>query len=461
MKKLACFSILFSLLTSSSIAAQAPTIKLGGRIETFIGYRKLSNDYSEKIEDRIGFSFFVPNGQINNAAIVNDTKIDINIDGISDSGYKYGGLIRLHGDTSLATNEEDGNADKVMFYLQNDKIGRVEAGNYPGSAAMFEMDSSNVAKAAYGVDGYWSKWVHDVTYVNLSTFPLINPLFTVAGVTGIKRISNLMGYKFLVTPNLPSNYSGYYYSDAPKLTFYTQPIPELTVGITYIPDLDSTGSIATIAGRESGPTDPSRFAMNYRPTFRDIWSGGLQYKTDIRDFKVKASIVGEVGKAKKYFGTDIVRDLKAIEAGFTIGYEEYAIAASYGSWFNTATYRKKFDGTKQKSHYWTLGFSQTMDKFGYSITYMKSLKAGGLEAIGNQIQMILLKQANPSAVPFEDVNFSDRSYNKFTNLSLGAEYKLAPGLLPYAEASFFRMKDSIAPTNNNGAIYLTGLRLTF
>jgi predicted porin len=92
---------------------------------------------------------------------------------------------------------------------------------------------------------------------------------------------------------------------------------------------------------------------------------------------------------------------------------------------------------------------------------MKSLKAGGLEAIGNQIQMILLKQANPSAVPFEDVNFSDRSYNKFTNLSLGAEYKLAPGLLPYAEASFFRMKDSIAPTNNNGAIYLTGLRLTF
>jgi len=111
-----------------------------------------------------------------------------------------------------------------------------------------------------------------------------------------------------------------------------------------------------------------------------------------------------------------------------------------------------------------------MDKFGYSLTFMKSKKAGGLEAIGNQIQVLTAATppspvpavfANPDYIPVTDANYSDTVYNKFTNISFGLEYKLAPGFMPYAEFSHFNFKDSSAVRSNSGNVILLGSRLTF
>jgi hypothetical protein len=58
------------------------------------------------------------------------------------------------------------------------------------------------------------------------------------------------------------------------------------------------------------------------------------------------------------------------------------------------------------------------------------------------------------------------SSNKFRLLSLGVDYKLAPGFMPYAEANWFSMKEGRETTSTNrlknaGFIILAGTKLHF
>ena len=51
--------------------------------------------------------------------------------------------------------------------------------------------------------------------------------------------------------------------------------------------------------------------------------------------------------------------------------------------------------------------------------------------------------------------------NDFTNFVVGADYKLAAGLTPYIEASFFDYDQGGTPTDNNGTVVLVGTQLNF
>lgn len=441
MYKKITLSAILSVIATAANAAEPPTVKLGGRFDTMVGHVRQTGEYRDVIDNNT----FQNKGKGNRSAIVNDTKIDINIDGVTDSGLiKYGGLIRLNADTSKSTANQSGIAEKTMAYIQHDSIGRLEGGNYYGAGGIFEMDTTAaLAKAAYGVDGFWSKWASETAYIDMSW---INP-----HAPKIK-MDNLSGYKFIVSPNLPSNYSAQYYASAPKLTAYTMPHPTLTIGVSFIPDMDSTGSVATRASRDDGPVDADR--RGNRPTFKNIISGGVQFKHNFnREWNIKAGLVGEIGKAKKFVGTDLLRDLKAYEAGLAIGYQDFVIGGTYGSWMKTGAYKTKLEGTKQGSQYWTLGAAYQQGNLGYSLNFMKSKKAGGLESIGTDVQRRLGAPISPNKA------FSDATYNKFTNISLGVEYKAAPGFMPYAEASRFHFKDANAPKSNQGVVYLIGTRL--
>ena len=54
---------------------------------------------------------------------------------------------------------------------------------------------------------------------------------------------------------------------------------------------------------------------------------------------------------------------------------------------------------------------------------------------------------------------------EFRNVSVGADYKLAPGLMPYVEVSFFETDNGVADTattvDNNGSVFIVGTQLTF
>lgn len=447
---------IISAVTSSLALAGGLQVKLGGHMDMMVGSRTQKPTYNNlyNVDPTVASAASI------DKALASDGRIDINIDSEEENNMKYGGLLSLNADPSDSTQGEKGLVNKAMIYWQHSKIGRFEAGNYYGAGGMFEMTPTNFAKAGYGVHGYWSSWVNDAAYVDLSS-TVLNAYLPTSKVL----MPGLMPYKYLYSPNLPSNYSGKHYAAAPKVTYYTIPLPGLTFGVSFIPDMDSTGTITTQAGAESGPTDPERNTS--RPTFRNIISGGLLYEVDLAAVKLRSSITGEVGKAKKYQGTDLVNDLKAYEVGFGATHGQYSVGASYGNWGKTGTYRQRYDNTKQGANYWTAVLAKQQEKLGYSLSYMQSKRAGGLEAIGSNLQSGFAKKINAATnnsldtTPGKDATFSDNSYNTLKVVSLGIDYKIAPGLLSYLEGTRFVFKSRSDTQSNAGYIILSGVRLSF
>jgi predicted porin len=440
--------LLVSTLIAAPIlanAAEAPKVKLGGRMDTMAGYVNQEKKYRTTNPS-------LPENKLHKGAIVNDTTLDINIDGKTTQGLKYGGLIRLHADTSTATNKETSLGDKTMVFMQHDKIGRLEVGNMPGAGGLFEMDLTFFNRGTWGVDGFWSQWVTDRTFrtTNIANKSILS---SQTDLRQKLRSFETRGVEFVASPNLPSNYSGNHYSDAPKASFFTKPITNLTLGISFIPDMDSTGTISGIAGKNTGPVFDAERASN-PPSFKDIVSGGMMYDIDAsKDVKIRTSLVGEVGRAKNL----LIRDLSAMEAGLVFIYKEkLKFAGSYGNWGKSLTLKNPVAGAKQKAEYWTAGIGYEYEKIGTSLTYMGSKKAGGIEAITTQPALAAAFQGGL----LNKSEFSDFKTNDLRNIVLDVDYKLAPGFLPYVGISNFEFKESTG-SKDKGFVFMGGTRLLF
>ena len=118
----------------------------------------------------------------------------------------------------------------------------------------------------------------------------------------------------------------------------------------------------------------------------------------------------------------LAEDLFAWNAGALVGYSGFSVAASYGDWDDSLSI------ANADTDYWTLGAAYDFGAFGASITYLDSEVA--------------------------DVN-------EFDNISVGVDYKLAPGLTPYAEVSFFDQDAAGAVNDNDGTVFIIGSQLAF
>jgi len=443
MRKLLISTILVALPVIAN-AAEAPKVTLGGRLDTMAGYVKQKENYRTTNPS-------LPQTQLHKFAIVNDTVLDINIDGKTGQGLKYGGLIRLHADTSDATNKETSHGDKTMMFLQHDKVGRFEMGNMPGAGGLFEMDLTFFNRGTWGVDGFWSQWVSDRTYK--TTNVANKSSVTLDSLRNNLRNFETRGVEFVVSPNLPSNYSGNHYSDAPKASFFTKPVKNLTLGISFIPDMDSTGTISGAAGKSTGPAFNAKRALN-PASFKDIFSGGAMYDIDAsKNLKIRTSLVGEVGRAKN----SLINDLKAMEAGLVFVYnDKLKLGGTYGNWGKSFTLKNPVAGAKQEAKYWTLGVGYEYEKIGTSLTYMGSRKAGGLESITTKSDLSQAIAANQVT----KADFADFRTNNLRNIVLDVDYKLAPGFLPYVGISNFEFKES-AGSKDKGFVFMGGTRLLF
>lgn len=412
----------------AAMAIEPANVKLSGHLDTTIANVKESNHYRTDNPNN-------PNGanKYNRTAIVNETKILINIDGKYRDGITYGGLIKLHADASQAANSETTVGDKAMVYVQSDKIGRLEAGNYFGVAAAFEGSVPLIETGTGGVDGQWVTWPSSSTK-KLPTFPPVS------------------GSQFITNPNLPSYISGEYYSDAPKVTFYTKPVTGLTVGISYTPDLDAAGTASNIGFKKLGPKDSRVTNGIIRPgTFKNVFTAGGSYKYNFaKDFAVTGALTGEVGKSK----IDKLRDLKAYEASLAINWKNTKLTSSYGNAFKTWTYKDKVAGSKQLAKYWTVSLGHQLDKFGMAVAYMQSKKAGGLESFRYA--------SNAAAAPdaLVKAGFADFRANKLDVVTFDMDYKLVQGFLPYAGVAGFKFREGQGP-KDKGYVLMAGTKLTF
>lgn len=196
--------------------------------------------------------------------------------------------------------------------------------------------------------------------------------------------------------------------DATKITYYTPRWNGLQFGLSYTPDQGDSGSATGFTG-ENG--------FDYE----DVINLGLQYSGQFDELGVAAAITGEFAENED---AD-TEDLEAYNLGLNLTYAGFSVGASYGDW--QESYLAE-DGDNGDSDYWTIGAGYEWGPAAFSITYLDSEFDG----------------------------------DEFENLSLGADYQLAPGLVPYIEVNFFDADvDESDEPDNDGTVVLIGTQLNF
>ena len=193
-------------------------------------------------------------------------------------------------------------------------------------------------------------------------------------------------------------------NNATKLTYYSPRWSGFQVGASYTPDLGGRGQVA----------------VRDNTSANNIWDLGVGYETQFDDAtKLALSGTYTMGDAPAAGGDD----LEGWNAGALLGIWGFNFAGSYGQW-------SEISGTAgDEADYWTAGVGYDMGAIGLSATYLDS--------------------------SYEVAGAGD---NDFSHLSLGADYKLAPGLTPYAEVSFYEFDGAVA---NDGTQVLVGTQLAF
>jgi len=337
----------------------------------------------------------------------NDTTINVTAAGSTDS-FDYGAVVELIADSSAnnagATGNKNGDigGNKTYLYIENDSFGRFEAGQNVGAQNTLEVDASRIARGTGGING---DWVYGV-----------NPVAT-AG-------SNTLGTSYLVTPNLPTGDEDTDAGLSNKITYYTPRFSGFQAGITYSPDTGNRGSAT--------PTPLTGQAGQ----FEGVIAGGVNFESDIADgVGLMASIVGVQGNAE----VNTVNDLSAYSLGLGLEFEGFSVA---GSWADLGDSGVVSTATvNDESEFWTLGAAYENGPYGVSVTYLDSTLGTGVAAgAGN-----------------------GTGENELTNLVVGADYQMAPGLVPYVEASFFDLEagSTTATFDNSGTAVLVGANLAF
>ncbi|MDX1924181.1 MAG: porin [Rickettsiaceae bacterium] len=339
-----------------------------------------------------------------NLAFLSTAYVGITAQNTLESGFIYGAKIAL--DTTTKSSRKM----QSCIFMEN-YAGRVELGSE--KSAMSKMRITPYSVAA-GPGDAWDMWV--------KTDPVGAKDQQIPYATGF---SNFLDQKMRASGRV--EYSR-------KVTYYTPEFYGFQIGVSYIPDSSNVGY--SEIKDESIRYTPSR--SKYYFTVRNGFASGITYSKEFsKDTKLKLSFVNETGKVvakPKDPNTTVPYDfgyLNTYNFGAQLTMGKVSIAASYGDYMRSLTTK---DQLRRKTQIYGVGAKYAWDKdLSTSITYVKS------EHMKNQIYAI----------------------------TLGADYKLAPGLLPYAGITYFSTNGKYnhsqdeKPSVHKGVIGIVGTKLEF
>ncbi len=231
--------------------------------------------------------------------------------------------------------------------------------------------------------------------------------------TGAAGAAVPMGASFQTTSKLTSEHGAYTLVgdestyNATKISYYTPKYAGFQAGVSYTPNVNNRGQVAN-ATSTTGLQDVVDLGLTYETTFNGGYKLGLAgtYET------------GNAGAAASNL------DINGWNFGGMVGYQGFSLAGSYGKVTDNGT-------AGDESNYWTAGLGYAAGPVGLSATYIDSTyETGGVD-------------------------------NDFSNVVLGADYKLAPGLTPYAEVSFYDFDANGTANDNQGTVVLLGTQVAF
>lgn len=386
---------------------------------TIIGYASLS--FAEDMEIKLNGSFNFQVGHVNlnvpkpytglstqfayhgcDVAFNTSANIGLNVVKDFDNGIKLGAQI------GLETTTKSSRASPSFIFFESEG-GKFEYGS--GKSVVSNMMITASKSCADPGPTCWNSWINiDPEESGINKVPFL--MCTSPYLDNKTRISKKTEY-------------------SRKMTYYSPKLRGFQFGISYIPDASNSGNTNFSENNKfAAPTNPG-----YDYTLKDGIGLGLTYENKISsDVLLRLSLTGEHAKVKKFVTTAQphtplnVTNLNTISYGASLNYQKFSFSASYTDYLKSLT---QTTDSKRNSHIVTVGGGYKFDKLKLSLSHF----------------------------------FSHHRGNKLNATTFSAEYKLAPGILPYASISYITAKGSnLAETreiSRKGTIALVGTKLTF
>lgn len=406
MKKLSlALMLLPTAFASAAESDKKLNVKLSGYVDSQYGHRQQKDFFSKTYSNGT-----IGTDRVANSALVNKTRLVISADHKLNSDVKYGAYIRVYADTNSSSAKI---GDKVFMYMDSIKHGRLEVGGGSSATSMMGLNAGNIARAAGGINGDAKKWI-----AGYADFP------------GATNGNDTVSKHFLNEPSLPVDAE--YLPSLSKITYISPRFYGFQAGISYIFD---TALYGTVAKTHSYTSDGDR-------DYKKMYTPAINYEYTYGDIKYKAALTMQHGVTKTTPTSYLEHDMKAYEFGYGVDYKNLSLVASFGDWTKTAAEKPKRADRKYGTSYQTLGAAYTHGNLSTSVTMFRSRRAN--------------TYAGEMASNLQDVGF-----NKFKATSIGVDYKLAPGLKPYAEVTYFDVNQFGDVRKNNARVILAGIKLSF
>lgn len=243
---------------------------------------------------------------------------------------------------------------------------------------------------------------------------------------------------------------------ARKVSYYTPTINGFQFGISYTPDSANTGGNRDLNNLDMrdehlcSKSNTGRKTINLvngvvllNQNVKDAISAGISYQYEfLQDVAMQVAVTAEYAKParkllildkdKKIITESKLSNLKSYNVGAVLSYGNFSCAASYGSLGKSLT-SADYHKVGRITEYYNGAIAYTQGPIKTSISYFKS----------------------------------SRYKNTIDAVSLGTEYLVTPGLLPYAEISYFKAKGrpvylpDAPKAKTRGTVALIGARLKF
>lgn len=398
----------------------SPAIMLSGFINVSAIARSQSQTYS-----RASLPDDSQNHYADDFALAGDGKFYVKAGSLTASKIKYGVISELEYDSM--SKKDNGLQLSKGFIFGETKLGKLEIGNNLAVNQKMKTGPNSFARALGGINGKYLEYINmPMTESSAPNFILI-PQSPIAHGGYAKGFSNDNS----ATANDYTNYSNnksanglqfrngafQQMESATKISYYTPRIDGFQLGASFTPNANNTGVSRVATGQNLGLlTNIKSWALNYSNYF-----GNLGFA---------ASITGEHGqfnnaKIATDPSTQISRhNLNSYDVGATLTYFGFTLGGSYGYWGNSLQPKNGIYANNARASYYTTGIAYEFGPVAASITYF-------------------------------DSKFQKNNYKA---TSLGIDYKLKRGAMPYLELTRFDFSANNAITNK-GYVALAGIML--
>jgi predicted porin len=342
-----------------------------------------------------------------NLAFYNTAKFTVTAENKIDEDTKYGANV------AIQTSARNARSTPTEFYFES-TAGKVELGSGKSVVAKMKITGDSSAVAAKGM---WDVFVNTDIRDNHITY--------------FSSMANFLDAK-------TRNSGEVEYSR--KISYYTPKMSGLQFGVSYIPDSSNAGG-KTVKTPEYHVK--KYMAPGYMFAIKDGIGWGATYENEVNDdFKYKLALVGERGKVIPLKNPDEAalaapnakfKNLSTYTLGGTIEYQNWSFSGAYADYMKSFTSAEVNPGVKRDLKLYSFGAGYHHGDLGLSVTHFAS----------------------------------NTMKNKINALTFGVDYKLAPGLLPYAEITPFSAKGSYLENGVrqndkfHGTFFVAGLKLEF